>query len=119
MVTTFTHGRLELQNELDTLDTMTTTETTHPDFLTTELTVGTTFPNGETVIALRKIADVRLCEDGDYNYAMWKVVCVREGKNFHDYSTRTVTLLPTRWGMGNGDYLHNIYDALNSIGLEN
>lgn len=98
---------------------MTTTETTHPDFLTTELTVGTTFPNGETVIALRKVADVRLCEDGEYNYAMWKVACVRGGKNFHDYATRTVTLLPDCWGMGGGNYHETIYDALNKIGLGN
>lgn len=95
---------------------MTTTDT-HPNYLTDELTVGTTFPNGETVIALRKVADVRLCEDGFYNYATWKVVCVRGGKNFHDYATRTVTLLPDRWGMGGGDYFHTINDALNEIGL--
>lgn len=96
---------------------MTTTETTHPDFLTAELTVGMTLPNGETVVALRKVADVRLCEDGDYNYAMWRVVCVRGGNNFHDYATRTVALLPDRWGMGGGDYFHDIHDALNNIGL--
>lgn len=95
---------------------MTTTET-HPDFLTTELTVGTTLPNGETIIALRKVAEARLCEDGFYNYATWKVVCVRGGKNFHDYATRTVTLLPDRWGMSGGDYFHTINDALNNIGL--
>jgi hypothetical protein len=95
--------------------------TTIPDFLTADLTVGTTLPNGETVIALRKVADVRLCEDGDYNYATWKVVCVRGGKNFHDYATRTVTLLPIRhrphWGVSGGDYWHDIHDALNEIGL--
>jgi hypothetical protein len=96
---------------------MTTTETTHPDFLTADLTVGTTLPNGETVIALRKVDEVRLCEDGDYNYSSWKVVCVRGGKNFHDYATRTVTLLPDRWGMGGGNYHETIYDALNKIGL--
>jgi hypothetical protein len=94
---------------------MTTTET-HPDFLTTELTVGTTLPNGETVIALRKVADLEACADG-YSYAMWRVVCVRGGKNFHDYATRTVTLLPTHWGVSGGDYWHNINDALNKIGL--
>ena len=96
---------------------MTTTETTHPDFLTAELTVGMTLPNGETVIALRKVAEARLCEDDCYNYATWKVVCVRGGKNFHDYATRTVTLLPDRWGMGSGNYHETIYDALNRIGL--
>lgn len=95
---------------------MTITETS-PDFLTADLTVGTTLPNGETVVALRKVSDVRLCEDGNYNYSTWKVVCVRGGKNFHDYATRTVTLLPTHWGTSGGDYFHNINDALNKIGL--
>jgi len=98
---------------------MTTTETTEIDPATTELTVGMTLPNGEIVIALRKIDEYRLCEDGNYNYAMWKVVCVRGGKNFHDYATRTVTLLPTHWGVSGGDYWHEIHDALNKIGLGN
>lgn len=97
---------------------MTTTETTH-DFLTAELTVGTVLPNGETVIALRKVSNVRLCEDGNYNYSTWKVVCVRGGKNFHDYATRTIVCLQTHWGMSGGDYFHDIHDALNEIGLGN
>jgi len=104
---------------------MTITETTY-NCATAELTVGMTLPWGETVVALRKMGDYRLCEDGGYNYHLWYAVCVREGKigrtsvrhkNFHDYAVRIISALPHGWQAGDGDYFHNIYDALNKIGM--
>ena len=97
---------------------MTTTEITETyDCATAQLTVGMALPNGETVIALRKMSDYRLCEDGGYNYHLWYAVTVRGGKNFHDYATRTVSALPHGWGLSGGNYFHNIHEALNKIGL--
>ena len=107
---------LEIHIIGDTLHTMTTTETTY-DCATAELTVGMTLPNGETIIAFRKMSDYRLCEDGGYNYHLWYAVAVRGGKNFHDYATRTISALPHGWSVGGGDYFHNIHEALNKIGL--
>ena len=98
---------------------MTTTEITTYDCATAELTVGTALPNGETVIALRRVNDHQLCDDGCYNYHAWYAVCVRGGKNYHDYATRIITALPHGWSVGGGNYYHNIYDALNNAGLEN
>jgi hypothetical protein len=97
---------------------MTTTEITEYDCATAELTVGMTLPNGETVIALRKLGEYRLCEDGGYNHHSWKAVMVRGGKNFHDYSVRTVYALPHGWSVGGGEYYHHISDALVSIGWD-
>lgn len=94
---------------------MTTTETTY-DHVTAEATVGMVLPNGETIIALRKIGDHQLCEDGGYNYHCWKAVMVRGGKNFHDYATRVVYALPHGWSVSGGDYHHHISDALANIG---
>ena len=95
---------------------MTTTSTDY-DCATANVTVGMTLPNGETVIALRKMGDYHLCEDGDYDYHLWYVVTVREGVNYHDYATRTVAAMPYGWSWSGGEYFHNIYKALEIIGL--
>lgn len=97
---------------------MTTTETLDYNCATTDLTVGMTLPNGETVIALRKLDDYRLCEDGYYNYNLWYAVTVRGGVNYHDYATRTISALPHGWSVSGGEYHHDIYKALTTIGVE-
>ena len=98
---------------------MTNASATEYNCGTAELTAGTLLPNGETVVASRKLLDYRLCEDGFYNYGMWHFVAVRPGHNYHDYVVRTVSALPHGWSVSNGEYCHDIYKALTLIGMEN
>lgn len=96
---------------------MTTAEITDYDCATANITVGMTLPNGETVVALRKWSDYRLCDDGYYDYHGWFVVTVRSGVNYHDYATRTISALPHGWSWSGGEYHHDIHKALNAIGV--
>lgn len=96
---------------------MTTTETPEYNFQTADITVGMVLPWGETVVAVRRWATSQLCDDGEYNYSAWKVVCVREGINYHDYAVRSVWAGQSGYYHGSGEYFFTIHEALNEAGI--
>ncbi len=81
-----------------------------------ELTVGAVLTNGASVVALRKL---RGYDPVGGMYAAWRAVCVRPGTNFHDYVIWTVNARPEGFVAANGSYHHDLWDALEDLGVVN
>lgn len=75
------------------------------------LTPGTIINNGASIVDCIQVAD-RISGD---TFSSWRALCVRPGKNFHDYVIWTVVARPDGWHAESGDYFHDLDQALSML----